>query len=208
MDIFTSDSALNGLYSYFFLSLIVAFCIIGAMQLFRRNSSLKTRRPFGVRSSRYLPLLVIVMSFLGMTVGLTGGWSREGVVGDIIPAVLGVIGGLIVYLFGNRRSKGLVAIPSALAFTVSVFLGFVIGAEIRNPIDRSKAYRDMCLRALSDPKLLSSTDAYCRFMKGAGDHCTWEIFKNTMSYDSSSRYGDAKFDRAWEAKKYKQGNHV
>ncbi|WP_420333590.1 hypothetical protein [Roseibium sp.] len=197
MYLINSGSASNGLFAFFFIGFVVAIGVILLFQVIGRRTQFATHRAIGTTSSRYLPLLILVMSYLGAAVGLTGGWSRVGVVGDVIPAVLGLIGGLVVYLFENKKFKGLVAIPAALAFTTSIFTGFVVGAEIRNPIDRATAYRDMCIKTLSDPSVLASEDAYCRFLNGPGDQCYRELFKNRMTYESSAQYGDEDYEAEW-----------
>lgn len=208
MDIFVTSGAVKGLLSYLFISLVVGFAVVVFIQLVGPRPNFGSRSGFGSRSSRYLALLIIIMSFLGATVGITGGWSREGVVGDVIPAILGLVGGLSVYLFENNRGKALVVLPATLAFTLTVYVGYFVGAEIRNPAERAVAYRDMCFTALSNPEILSSNDAYCRFLVSAGDRCFRELFKNKMTYQSNARYGDVEYKSAWKGENKRRAQHM
>lgn len=207
MDFFTSASSIKGIASYFFVSFFVSFIVLISIQVLFNKSNFRSRTGLKAASSRYIVMLVFAMSLLGTTVGITGGWSREGVVGDVIPAVLGVIGGLSVYLYGNQKSKALVVLPSVVAFTMTIYIGYFIGAEIRNPIERAKAYRDMCFATLSDSKILSSRESYCRFLTGAGEDCFFELFKNKMTYSSSARYGDEEYRLAWNIEEASKLEH-
>ncbi|WP_422376410.1 hypothetical protein [Roseibium sp.] len=202
MQLYVLPTSVNGLLTYLIVSLVVSFVLIALFQLFGKRTRFRSKSVLGSRASRYLALLIITMAFLGTAVGMAGGWSRVGVVGDIIPAVLGLIGGITVYLFENKGGKGVAAVPAALAFTITVFIGYQLGTENRNPTERAQVYRDMCFSALSNPELLSSDEAYCRFIDGPGQAC-WEVlFHNNMTFLSDARYGDATYLKNWyEAQK-------
>jgi hypothetical protein len=70
-----------------------------------------------------------------------------GVVGDVIPAALALVGGVAAYLFGVDRSKGLVASFCAAAFALSLGIGYAAGAGNRCVTD-NKAENGLLQRTL------------------------------------------------------------
>lgn len=180
--LFGDLAALTVLGPYLVICLGVGFAVIVLFQFFSRGSGIRSRAGLGPRSSNYLSLLILTLSFLGGTVGFTGGWSRTGVVGDLIPAALALVGGLTVYLFDKKTGRGIVAAISALTFTIALFVGLAVGAHVRNPIDRFSGYRDFCFEALKDPDIVGKSEAYCRFLSGAGRQCFPVLFKDSAVY--------------------------
>ena len=71
-------------------------------------------------------LTFVGLTSIGATVGITGGLSREGVVGDIMAAALGLFGALAVWLFAADRSKGAIVSICGFVFALSLFVGFFL----------------------------------------------------------------------------------
>ena len=63
-------------------------------------------RSFAVGKLEYL-ILVFTIALLGGVAGYAGGLSRVGVVGDIIPAALSLVGGVSIYIFGISKEKNI-----------------------------------------------------------------------------------------------------
>lgn len=67
----------------------------------------------------------------GFVAGYVSGMSRTGVVGNLIPAVLAGLGGLMVYVFGSdTRYKTIVGYCITL-FVLSVLIGLEHGSVLR-----------------------------------------------------------------------------
>ncbi len=72
---------------------------------------------------RVIAPLLFALALIGACAGLAGGMSRAAAVGDIIPAFLGLLGAVAVYLFGVDQSRGVVASFGAAALSISLFVG-------------------------------------------------------------------------------------
>lgn len=193
MIFFQHPEELRILFSFLFFGALIALVFVSVFQLVLSRSAFTGRSGRSARFSRLLVSMLFLMSYLGLAVGILGGWSRIGVVGDVITAVLGFFGGLTVYLFDRNKARTFAIIPSVLAFTVSVFVGYQLGAEVRNPIERSLAYRDMCMAAFSNSDVLTTEDAYCRFLNGAGAWCWSALFDNQMAYSADGALQGEKY---------------
>lgn len=124
-------------------------------------------------------VILLVLAIVGACAGLSGGMSRVGAVGSIIPAFLGLLGGLSIYLFGVDRSKGLVASFGAAALSLSLIFAYTAGAQFRNIGDDHREIRSICAGAYTDPDLLSNTNAFKEFRDRLGGLCdrsmSWRI---------------------------------
>jgi hypothetical protein len=128
-----------------------------------------------------LVAILLALSVIGACAGIAGGMSRVGAVGSIIPAFLGLLGGLSIYLFGIDRSKGLIASFGASALSISLIVSYTMGASYRSVGDDHRDIRGVCAQAYIDPKLLSDETAFKRFRDRMGDLCdnsmNWNINK-------------------------------
>ncbi len=175
-----SETAAQGIFAFFANGLFIGLLCTFLFQVVGTRIRFRSRREFVGVASRKLPVLIFLMAFMGAAVGIAGGWSRTGVVGDLMPAVLGFAGGLAVYLFGTKNRHTFIVVPSLFSFTISVFSGFVLGSELRSPVENYHKYRDLCFDAFSDAEIMSSEDAYCRFFSGAGSQCWRVLFHNNL----------------------------
>jgi len=118
-----------------------------------------------------LGILIVGLAVLGSVAGIAGGISRVGVVGDIIPAALGLVAGVSFYLFGVDQSKGIVASLCATAFALALGFGYAAGAgnrDIRDRFDRNLAF---CSDGFSNPEILNNDRAFMRFSDLFGTTC-------------------------------------
>lgn len=114
-------------------------------------------------------LTLLSLSILGVVAGELGGGSRAAAVGDIIPSVLGVVGGLAVYLFGIDRTKGTIASIAMLAFAFGLFWGYVGGSHGRTGMDSNGRVEAACLDLFFDAALYSKEGPYSQADQGPLD---------------------------------------
>lgn len=160
----------------FFMSVFVTFFISFLLSLFVENSSMKR-----------MAVLLIALALIGTCAGFSGGMSRASAVGDIIPAFLGVIGGLSLYLFGIDTSKGLTASVGASALALSLFVSYALSSQVRNIGDDHRDIRTICATAYSNANLLSNDVAFARFEERLKNQCkgslSWWVADNDVFWE-------------------------
>jgi hypothetical protein len=126
-----------------------------------------------------ITVILVVLSIVGACAGLAGGMSRVGAVGSIIPAFLGLLGGLSIYLFGVDRSKGLISSFGAAALSLSLIVSYTAGSQFRNIGDDHRDIRSICATAYTDWELLSNQVAFDKFRERLGELCdrsmSWNV---------------------------------
>lgn len=68
---------------------------------------------------------------IGYTTGMLAGLSRTGVMGNLLPAVLSALGGVLVYVFGADVKHARIISYCVCAFVLSTFYGVEKGAHTR-----------------------------------------------------------------------------
>ncbi|MEE8056893.1 MAG: hypothetical protein V3T17_03515 [Pseudomonadales bacterium] len=125
--------------------------------------------------------ILLVLAIIGACSGMAGGMSRVGAVGSIIPAFLGLLGGMSIYLFGLDRSKGLIASFGAASLSISLLVSYTLGSQYRNIGDDHRNIRDHCVKAYTNHDLLSDPNAFKIFRERLGTLCdssmSWHIAK-------------------------------
>jgi len=144
------------------MSIFVASAVLGVV--------LPVLLAFIVQSTRQLEVIVILvsLSIVGSVAGVAGGLSQEPSVGTIIPAFLGLLGGVAVYLFGADQSRGLITSFGAAALALSLIIGFIKGAEKRNYVVETVRARDVCVEAFLNADLMANDSAFERFNDAIG----------------------------------------
>jgi hypothetical protein len=91
--------------------------------------------------------VVFAIALFGLVTGVMTGQSRDPAVGTVLPGVLTLIGGIIVYLAGTKdmQAQLLVAIVVA-TFSLNLLIGSYWGARLR---DDFEAYRESSAYRLS-----------------------------------------------------------
>lgn len=155
------------------LGIFGASVLIGSIAPFTLSLAVQRDRKLEIA------IVLVVLSIVGSCAGLAGGMSRIGAVGSIIPAFLGLLGGLSIYLFGVDRSKGLIASFGTAALSLSLIISYTAGAQFRNIGDDHRDIRSICAAAYIDWELLSNDAAFDKFHKRLGDLCyrsmNWHI---------------------------------
>lgn len=121
-------------------------------------------------------LVLAALSILGACAGVAGGLSREPAVGTIIPAIIGLMGGVSTYIFGTNTSRGLIASFAATSLSIALFVGFTIGSIHRSSSMEYTDLRKLCAEVYSDYKFMSDPGALENFNKifdieGKGRNC-------------------------------------
>ena len=143
-------------YWLFITVFTVAICSIS---LFGENEN-------GHRKAIVISL--VALAALGATAGILGGLSRVGVAGQIVAAVLSLIGGAgIVLLSLPDRKPDVRAAIATIALVVSLFLGFIGGAQLREPSDLMALWTEKCIEIVltkdltQDPFLMGNFGEIC-----------------------------------------------
>lgn len=88
-------------------------------------------------------LVVLAFSILGMVTGYLTGFSRESAVGAVLPAVLSLMGGLMIFLVGKSKESRAIVSISMIVFSFTLLLGTGWGAVMRSTAEefkKSEAY--------------------------------------------------------------------
>jgi hypothetical protein len=79
--------------------------------------------------------IVYALSLLGMATGQITGLSRESAVGAVMPAVLTLLGGVMIYLIGLKGERlQTTVVMAVIGLTANLVIGTFWGADLRaNP---------------------------------------------------------------------------
>ena len=72
---------------------------------------------------------------LGMVTGYLAGYSREPTLGTVLPSVLSLMGGLVVYLVGKESTSRVIVSVSMFVFALSLLIGCGWGAIMRGTVE-------------------------------------------------------------------------
>jgi len=76
-------------------------------------------------------LLIFSFSLLGICIGVLTGWSRSPIVGTTVTSILGLIGGLVVYLLGKREYPRITASSCIVLLSFFLLVGTYLGGKLR-----------------------------------------------------------------------------
>lgn len=107
---------------------IIAFAVLSSLALTWLSSSWA----IGRRAVRRMFVVVFAFSLLGIVTGQVTGLSRVAAVGAVLPAVLSLIGGVLIYLIGTKgpRTQAIVAV-SIVGMTINLLIGVYWGSKSR-----------------------------------------------------------------------------
>jgi hypothetical protein len=92
-------------------------------------------------------LSCVALGFLGGLTGQLGGSSREGVVGDVVPAILTLVGAYAAYILGEKRSRSPYLLMNGFSFVLAFFIMYNMSSIWRQD---SEAF-EFCRGVFSDP---------------------------------------------------------
>jgi hypothetical protein len=90
---------------------------------------------------------VVLVALIGGLCGQLGGSSRDGVVGQLLPAVFVALGGFTAYYLGAKRDRGGKVAVNTLAFLLCFFALYNVSAVWR----QSAEAWDFCRNLYSSP---------------------------------------------------------
>lgn len=143
------------------LPVVLILIVIGAI-LQRRN----LRKAVPV-----IAVIVFTLALTGVVAGYSGGISRVGVVGNLVPAILGLLGGVVIYLFGVDQSKGLIGSIATAALVTGFFLGYSYGAEKRSALDVGVDQRAFCAEVFGNSGAFASPEGQIILIGDFRDAC-------------------------------------
>lgn len=134
--------------------------------------------------SRIRILLPMLLGFavIGAVAGLVGGNSRQGVVGDIIPAAITFVGSLSLYLFGKNVGQGMFAAFCAATFVFALGLGYSSGAQKRQAHDRFTQASGFCFETFADAALVKDARAFLAHTRSFGPECV-TIMSSVLTFN-------------------------
>lgn len=90
---------------------------------------------------------VFLLALVGGLTGQLGGGSREGVVGELLPAVMALFGPFIAFYLGSKRDKSGKISVNSLAFLLSFFAMYNVAAVWRQDNENWTFCRDLFANA-------------------------------------------------------------
>jgi predicted neutral ceramidase superfamily lipid hydrolase len=75
--------------------------------------------------------VILAFSMLGMVTGYLSGFSRAPALGTVLPAVLSLMGGIVVYIIGKNSTSRIIVSVTILAFALTLMIGAEWGAVMR-----------------------------------------------------------------------------
>ena len=98
-------------------------------------------------------ILVLTIAVLGGVAGYAGGLSRIGVVGDVIPAALSLVGGLSIYIFGINKERNVSVALLVVCFALSLFITYALSANLRADGEKYQKIVEYCTKIYGDPAI-------------------------------------------------------
>ena len=155
------------------LALIVSFIV----RYFRL-----TRKDF-----RLLLLVLLAFSLLGFVTGQIMGQSREPAVMAVLPAVLTLLGGIVIYLVGAKGIQTQAIVASMVTcFAIALLTGVHFGARLRVDFDlRTAAYTEDNRHAVEVRRLVRYVD-FLKLKQDFADKEKLDLSRFESLYDQRS----------------------
>lgn len=120
-------------------------------------------------------VVLFSIALIGALVGDLSGSSQESVAGQLVPAILTLIGVFSVYLFGKEHDQAGLINLAVLAFVLALSIAYSNGLIQKR--DKDAFY--FCRGKYSDAALLANEAAFSRFNDMFTDYCAAEIGRHT-----------------------------
>ena len=82
---------------------------------------------------------LFAFSLLGSVTGVLAGFSRQPVIGAVLPAVLSLVGALALYLVGQDSGNRALVSCAVIALSITLWIGANWGARMRDDSEQFKA---------------------------------------------------------------------
>lgn len=109
------------------IAIVVLLAFAAALLVCKKNKTSEDIK----KQKREIFLVVLAFSSLGMVTGYLTGFSRESVVGAVLPAVLSLMGGLMIFLIGKSKESREIVSISMFIFSITLLLGTGWGSVMR-----------------------------------------------------------------------------
>jgi uncharacterized membrane protein len=109
---------------------------------------------------------IAVFGLIGAFSGQLGGASRDGVVGDVLPAVFTLFGAYLVYYFGSKPDTNSRIALTSLSFLICFFSTYNIASVMRQKNENWT----FCRSVYSDPRY-NTEDLWKQLNEVWGDYC-------------------------------------
>lgn len=168
-----------------FLGAVLCVTLIVAAAVALGYGGLRKTKPGGTSKS-YLESVagaypyIFILTLVGALTGQLTGGSRTGVVGEVLPALLGLLGPFLAYFLGTKRDAGGKVSVNALAF----LLGFFIMANLAAVWRQDTENRAFCQTLFSDTSVDSPFKETMR-RKYWADHC-YAVMRGLPSADTTT----------------------
>jgi hypothetical protein len=173
-------SAVTSLITVLVVSLMIAMSIVGIAYRFGEwDLSNHKGRVAIARAS----ILIFSLAIIGSVSGFAAGLSRVGVVGQLVPSALTLLGGVVVYLFGAEERKGAFASLGAMAFIVALLVNLQAAAKWRESHDLFDKRVAYCTKLYSNADIYDSLSKFERVMAKNKKFCD-----PTLNYLAVGRY--------------------
>ena len=105
-------------------------------------------------------LVFLSFSMLGIVTGYLTGFSREPAVGAVLPAVLSLMGGLLVFMVGKDASNRKILCSSMFLFSLMLLIGSGWGSVMRDKAVYFLETRAAAAEALKKSELYLKQQAF------------------------------------------------
>lgn len=112
-------------------------------------------------------LLIFSVGIIGSCIGIISGLSRSPIAGTVLPAILTLIGGFAVYVFGSEKSESRITPAAVVVFVMSCFIAFLQSAAIRSVYDEM----EFCRTQFAEAARSASSNALENTDRLFGDYC-------------------------------------
>lgn len=111
---------------------------------------------FEVSAFVRLAVATFGVAVLGGLIGFSGGNAREGVVGDLMPAILSFLAVAAAYLLGVAKTPPRDEMyPIVISFVLVLFFSYALGASNRGGYEKGESRRQVCLSVFTNAEVLA-----------------------------------------------------
>lgn len=160
----------------FILATAVAIAVISLIVYVKISSTAAVIGKTGQVSSRAEALMVLFgTSLIGAIVGDLSGSSQESMAGQLVPAILAMLGLLSVYIFGQKHDESRLVNIAVLAFIIPLAICYSVALAYKGDKDAFIFCRDK----YSDYNIIGNENVFNTFNVLFHDYCGASISRHT-----------------------------